>query len=578
MPSFFARKYMRDKAPPTERRVGVFVLVLLGFIIAVFLLTGGLLKDFVNAHPALVKAKSFFGISENPLFTAAPENMPQPPPPHEIRVAQTLLPSSLGQTQLAGNDLRALPLRSDADAQAARDAGVDADFLAAVRTAGARWVYTRAYAAGQSPGISVDVADLGDPARAAAACKSRTPSAGRPLTVGRAGWLIDSGRLAGFWSGRYYTEIRGDAASAIPAETAARSLASLQLNYGVTPALPPAPAAVAKTDQTPPAAKAAGVARFAEPPGGKILGPTKIERYAENLYEKIDGKESAFRAFFVVDLKFGQYTEPDRRQSYDVYIYDMAAPANALGIYMSERVATAPALAIGRDGYASGTSIFFWKGPYYVNVLGPPDGGDATLDVSKQIAHAVAETIADDAQPFWADKALPSEDRVPNSFSYQAINALGYGFLQRMWSASYDMGGKRLNVYLTKAADADMAKATFKRFANSVARYDKVLSREAPAGGELILTESPMPNRPSKFGAAFRKGPYFGGVADCPDREFVAQHVRALFDRLSATDAGDPAAATVVPVKTESSHDADSDQSAPTEGQPESTEGNESGY
>ncbi|HPU27813.1 MAG TPA: hypothetical protein PK458_16660 [Phycisphaerae bacterium] len=575
MPTFFSRPYMRGKPKPTEKRVGAFVLALALLIVGVFLLTGGLLNGIVNASPVLKRAKGWFGISEKPLFVAAPENLPPPAPPRELRVAESLLPAAPGSELSSPTGAKAFALRRDADAGAAREAGVDAALVEAVKGLNGRWIYTRAYETG-----TATIADLGDVVAAAKACDARRPEGSRPLSAGRGGWQAD-GR-AGFWSGRYYTEIEAAAGQGANVEALARSLAGLQLAYGPFPEEPAVTAVAEKSSDPVGGTRTSGAARFAEVPGTSLVAPARIERYAENLYEKINGKESAFRAFFVVDLKFGQYADPEAQQSYDVYVYDMAAPANAMGIYMSERVPSAAAIEVGRDGYVSGTSVFFWKGQYYVNVLGPAEGGEPELNNSKRIAAAIAETIADAGEPFWAETVLPAEGRVPYTFSYQATNALGYEFLQRLYSARYEIDGKKLQIYVTRAVDAAAAKSMFDRFADSTARYDKVVARESLAGGDLFVYETPMPGRPSKFGAAFHKGPYFGGAYDGEDQQLVQSRARALFDTLSADDPGDPEAAAAVKMESDEEQDAGEDASGSYgeggySGGEESSEGGESG-
>lgn len=559
---------MRGKPRATEKLIGALVLVLTGLLVLVFLLTGGLFKGFVESHPTLARIRNLFGISEKPLFVAEPENLPAPTAPRQVRVAQSLLPASLGGDQLPGGDVRAIGLRTPEDVQAAQHAGLDPEFVKAAQGANARWVYAREYGAGNPAGVRVHIADLGEPAAALKAWESRQPKESRAVAIGRGGWLADG--HAGFWAGRYYTEVwtNGEASPAI--ESLARSLSGMQLAYGgrfvdTTPQADSQPVRAAPTGAGP------GPARFAEVPGGRLAPPTKIDRYAENLYEKIDGKESAFRSFSVVDLKFGQYADPDTQQTYDVYIYDMAQPINAMGIYMSERAPSAAALELGREGYVSGTSVFFWKGQYYVNVLGPSEGGDQALDNAKQIASAIAGSIADAGEPFWAEKVLPAEDRVPNSLSYQASSALGYEFLQRMYFARYDAGGKKLQMYVTKAADAQSAKSMYERFAESTAKFDKVVAREDLAGGQMFVSETVMPGRPSKFGAAFSKGPYFAGVYDADGQALAISKAKALFESLSADDPGDPEAAAAAAES--SSDEGDGGHGEPTEGESESSEG-----
>lgn len=576
MPTFFARRYMRGQPRRTERLVGALVLLLLGFIVLAFLLTGGLFKGYVDRHPTLAKARDFFAISEKPLFIADPANLPPPGPSRELRLARMLLPDTLGPDQPKAGPIRAVALRSEADTAAA-EAGADRGFVDAVAKLQARLLYVRQYGDADPASLLAQVADLGEPGTAMKAFDTRKPQDARTLAIGRGGWATD--KAAGFWSGRYYTELTVAEPQPGQVEAAARALSGLQLAYGA-----PEPVAEAVTvtqapagsGQTPPAAP--GVARFAEVPGGRLVAPTRIERYAENLYEKINGKESAFRAFSVVDLKFGQYADPDARQTFDVYVYDMAAPVNAMGMYMSERVPSPVIVEIGREGYSSGTSVFFWKGQYYVNVLGSAEGGDAALASAKQIAEAIAATIADAGEPFWADKLLPADGRVPHSLSYQASSALGYEFLQRMYFVRYEADGRKLQMFVSKAADAEGAKRVYTRFAEATAKFDKIVGREKLDGAEMFVSETVMPGRPSKFGAAFHKGPYFGGVYDSEDQALAVSRAKAFFDSLSAGDPGDPDAGTA-PAKSGSKEgDSGEGESSDSESGAESSEGSQSEY
>lgn len=270
-----------------------------------------------------------------------------------------------------------------------------------------------------------------------------------------------------------------------------------------------------------------GPARFADLGDAAILAPVKTERYTDNLYEKIDGREGQFRAFHFVELRFGQYADTKNDQSFDVYIYDMAEPANAMGVYASERSGDIKSLDIGRDGYGSGTSVYFWKGKYYVYVLGPVEGDEAAGKISERIARAIADTIADDGQAFWADAILPGEDRVPNSLSYRATSALGYEFLNKMFVADYRQGEKAYQLYVIKTENPKAARALFLRFAESTAKYDNVIKRDDEPGNEMIVSEML-----GVYSVAFCKGSYLAGVIECEDRELAEVKAKAFKELL----------------------------------------------
>jgi len=310
---------------------------------------------------------------------------------------------------------------------------------------------------------------------------------------------------------------RASAPANEPATPERTTQASIPTSMPQVPAEPPAK----------PAAVVAGQARFVDLGDADILTPEKTERYTDNLYEKIDGREGQFHAFHFVELRFGQYVDTRSAQSFDTYLYDMGEPANALGIYMSEQSGDIQAIDVGRDGYRSGTSVYFWKGKYYVYVLGPVEGDEASARTAQRIAAAIATSIADDGKAFWADALLPTAERIPQSLSYRATSALGYDFLNRMFVADYKSGEKAYQLYIIKADSPADARELFMKFADATAKYDKVLARDDSPGHERIVSEAL-----GIYSVAFCKGNYLAGVIECEDRTLAEEKATAFRDSL----------------------------------------------
>lgn len=272
-----------------------------------------------------------------------------------------------------------------------------------------------------------------------------------------------------------------------------------------------------------------GGARFPEIPGGDIVAPTSIERYSDDVYAKINGKEGAFRAFHFVELRFARYADTRRQQVYDVYIYDMAEPVNAFGMYMSERPRAAEPIDLGREGYLSGANAYFWKNRYYVNVLGPAEGDRTETETALAIAGAIADTIADDGKSFWAESLLPRDNRVPHSFAYQATSGLTFEFLERVFIADYEVDGERFQMFLHRTDAPEATAKVFDAFVEGTDRYDTVHQRESlDDGGEMMVSESL-----GFFTVAFTQGAFFGGVIECEDRELAMRQAMALRESLS---------------------------------------------
>ncbi len=265
-------------------------------------------------------------------------------------------------------------------------------------------------------------------------------------------------------------------------------------------------------------------ARFADLGDPDILAPTRIEHYAEDVYAKINGREPHFRAYDFIDLRVGMYVHTVRRENYEVFLFDMAEPENALGIYQTERTGDVELVDVGRGGYLSGASLFFWKGPYYVYILGPAEGDAESAATARRIAEVVADTIDDDGEPFWAEDLLPLDDKVPGSKRYQARSALGFDFLNRVFSAAYEDDGTSYQLYLLRADSAEDARSLFELYAEEIGMFeDSVLAREETPDGQVIVSEFF-----GMYDVAFHKGVYYGGVTECDDRE-VAERAAAFF-------------------------------------------------
>jgi len=561
MPTFLKRKYMRGRPSLLERALGAGALATLAIIVISFLLTGGWFGGGVTQQALVADAKAILGMPTEPLFTVKPGNQKTALPALGVRVGEALLPERVGDLKrvptILGDSTRGCEAISLATSnrregnvsEVSGEPGVDGgtaktpsqEEIALTESAaasGGLWLYRGSYAGGrgQDDYVTAFIVDMGVPDKAREWCRGRKPADGSVLSLGREGWRSADGRRIGFWTGRYCTEL-ASAASTFEAKALsdiAAALAGRQLVYGGEPFAPetaagaggqnrPAAAASQSAGQGPP-----GRARFADPGDPTITVPTRFERYTDNLYEKINGREGQYRSFNFVELRFAQYVDTRGQQTFDTYLYDMAEPVNAMGIYMVERSPDAKPIPLGREGYISGSSAYFWKGQYYVNVLGPAEGDANASDIALRIARAIADTVADDGQPMWADKLLPTQDRLPDSLTYEATSALGYDFLGRLFKANYRTGETTYQAFLIKADSPQAAADLFKKLVEATAKYDHVLARQPSAGGETFVGQSL-----DVFSVCFHKGVYLGGILECEDQALARKKAAELREGLA---------------------------------------------
>jgi len=247
---------------------------------------------------------------------------------------------------------------------------------------------------------------------------------------------------------------------------------------------------------------------------------------AANLWEKIDGRADLYLAYNFATLTFGTY-RGDNDLSLDVYWYDMTEMDNAFGIYRAEYGGRADPLAVGREAYRAGSSIFFWKGAHYVRLEAAEESAELSAAV-EALAASIAAVIPDDGRPLWADALLPRQDRLPGSFEYHGQSAFGLDFLAAVFSADYEASGQGYKLFIHRAPDADGAARTFAAYVRFFDEYGRVLQRGGAQGPDLLIGESG-----GVIDAVFVLGQYLGGVSGAEDAalaERQANAFRALLD------------------------------------------------
>jgi hypothetical protein len=188
-----------------------------------------------------------------------------------------------------------------------------------------------------------------------------------------------------------------------------------------------------------------------ESPSGWIRG--EIEEYdVDGLFEKIDGKADSYIAFDVAWLTFATYADPEDPDRWaDVYVYDMAEPLNAFGIYRAQRSGAEEPLPAGDEGGAAGGAAFARRGSYYVEVAG---AGPALTEEVRELAIAVADGLSVTTAPVRIPDWFPAEGLSIVRYDLRSclmVEALGDTFL-----AIYEDGAQ---AFVSRQADAAAATA-----------------------------------------------------------------------------------------------------------------------
>ena len=232
-------------------------------------------------------------------------------------------------------------------------------------------------------------------------------------------------------------------------------------------------------------------------PGGWPRGA--IESYDEStLYEKINGKADAYLAFRFDVLEFAGYTDPARPEVFvDVYLYGFETSLDAFGMYRSQRPTAAAIPAAGSEIGRSGTALFAWKGPRYLEVVA--SGPEAAAE-AEALTDRIREAL-NDSDPVALPASLVRSDTQRAGF--ERSGALGVEGLTDAYVASFEDGTQAAVATLTSAAAAEKIAAEALEdfvFLGSPAVF------EASGNQVLGVVDAPSPERAADLLAALRAG------------------------------------------------------------------------
>lgn len=142
----------------------------------------------------------------------------------------------------------------------------------------------------------------------------------------------------------------------------------------------------------------------------KIVGQWKARDYDEfynrsTLYEYIDGGAELYLTYDFKQVFVRRYLGPDNSEIV-LDIYDMGLSNDAYGIFSIER--EDDAIGIGQDSEYGGGLLRFWKGRFFISIIGTGDE-QITRPIMLKLAQSVDHVIAEKGPQPALLQALPGE-------------------------------------------------------------------------------------------------------------------------------------------------------------------------
>jgi hypothetical protein len=247
----------------------------------------------------------------------------------------------------------------------------------------------------------------------------------------------------------------------------------------------------------------------------------RLERYVPaDLWKKIDGAADLFISYGFRELQAADFVRAGSKlPEIEVSVYNMGSDLNALGVYLQEKPEGAEKVGVGWEGYKSGEGLFFHKGFYYVKIIDLSN--DSSLGaVSGEVARKIDGAINVQRQRVAEMEVFPAEAMVADSILYEHRDALGHGFLQRVFKANYTVGGKTATLFYCRNKDAEQLLAKYRDYGKEFGKVERQWQE-----GDLKLLSLSAFDKPELI---FIRGDVLGGVLGCPDEPAGLKLIRAL--------------------------------------------------
>ena len=256
-----------------------------------------------------------------------------------------------------------------------------------------------------------------------------------------------------------------------------------------------------------------------------------VEIYNEDtLYEKIDGRaplytETGFEKLFTRLYK----NDSNEAISFEVYIYDMAKPENALAVYSQQKREDAENLDDVDFGYRTSNALFYSLGRYYLELVGSAESAEL-LDAMAELAGQIKDALpAQDSVKTEEMEILQKAGSQAGSIKFSTDNTFGCKELTGIFSAIIKIDGKAVTIFLGKRTDEKEAAA----LVGIYSKFLKDLGATESAASGLPVESAKCFDFSGPVEVVFNNGRFLAGVHDSADAETAAKAAKILNDILN---------------------------------------------
>ena len=206
---------------------------------------------------------------------------------------------------------------------------------------------------------------------------------------------------------------------------------------------------------------------------------------AADLWEYINGAAEQFVVYGVRDVATTDFITAEGAEL-TVDVYQMKDVLNAFGVYSLERNTGGPFPAVGSEGCWNGTSLYFYKGDYYVKMVAF-DEDENLKPAIQNLAESIASVIPGEPWHPLELSVFPQENLIAKSEKYYPANVLAQPFFSNGYTAQYtsDEGDVQAFAIFTESPEA--AQKSFEEYRQSLNDGERKFT-DAETGEESFIT------------------------------------------------------------------------------------------
>ena len=234
----------------------------------------------------------------------------------------------------------------------------------------------------------------------------------------------------------------------------------------------------------------------------------------ETLSDKIDGKAELYLSAGFTRLDCQRLSLAGQPDAWiEVFIYDMGSVENAYAVFSAQRRADAVAVDLAEFAYRAENALFLAHGPSYLELIGS-SSDDRLLAAMDSLARAFIRSRPMPKAAIGERDLFPKAGLVENSIRLIPADAFGVAGLERVFTATYAVGGAEITAFLSRRATPQEALDLSRSYVDFLRAY----------GGEVKATDQPVPGAAlvavlDMYEVIFSQGPFLAGVHEAPDRD-----------------------------------------------------------